>query len=343
MITSGSVVSVSVKDPESIRERLSKLTANERQMACLFDYGEGSFFGEASVLGFSKRAETVISKETTHLLALNHNEMVDLGTLSSRFKMVIHTLLVERMRRQLSGRRPNVMREVLHAVGLEEILTPQTRSKNTLLVADLTDEDDNGKGKGGRQSPGASAGASEPASLSSSPKGSSSAAEATRHGDAPGAVMESESVPGAVVESAPGAVPVIEGAHATLSGTGGGDGGVDRVGDGDSTVQPVSDPPTSKPSLSRMRSSTMKRMYAQQRPVELVEDWKHKLEEILDLKNENKSSELQIKLMGEGMDNVKEVVSVIRSELETLKRQEAERRSQLDRVEAKLDKLLTVR
>ena len=44
IITSGSVVSVSVKNPESIRERLSKLTANERQMACLFDYGEGSFF-----------------------------------------------------------------------------------------------------------------------------------------------------------------------------------------------------------------------------------------------------------------------------------------------------------
>ena len=98
-ITKGSVAVISA-------EVVGQPTQEDLEMMsddCL-ELSRGSFFGEAAVLGYPSRLETIITTRSSTMMTLRHQDMNELCQLSSEFKAELMIIAMERIRRSKMNR-----------------------------------------------------------------------------------------------------------------------------------------------------------------------------------------------------------------------------------------------
>ena len=98
-ITKGSVAVISA-------EVVGQPTQEDLEMMsddCL-ELCRGSFFGEAAVLGYPSRLETIITTRSSTMMTLRHQDMNELCQLSSEFKAELMIIAMERIRRSKMNR-----------------------------------------------------------------------------------------------------------------------------------------------------------------------------------------------------------------------------------------------
>ena len=89
----------------------------ERMSDDCLELGRGSFFGEAAVLGYPSRLETIITTRSSTMMTLRLQDMNELCQLSFEFKAELMIIALERMRR--SKVNPEVVGFALREFGLD--------------------------------------------------------------------------------------------------------------------------------------------------------------------------------------------------------------------------------
>eukprot|EP00218_Dolichomastix_sp_CCMP3274_P012215 CAMPEP_0170135336 /NCGR_PEP_ID=MMETSP0033_2-20121228/2426_1 /TAXON_ID=195969 /ORGANISM="Dolichomastix tenuilepis, Strain CCMP3274" /LENGTH=714 /DNA_ID=CAMNT_0010370935 /DNA_START=50 /DNA_END=2194 /DNA_ORIENTATION=- len=107
-------------------------------------YGVGSFFGEAAVIGLAKRAQTLVTLASTHLLSLNEEHFKDLQRVRPDVSVQLHLIYIERLARHSPHELTwNVQALHLDKAGLlddERALVSDWRTRVKRVLADRTEE-----------------------------------------------------------------------------------------------------------------------------------------------------------------------------------------------------------